>query len=211
MDEEQQTMTRGKASLTGAFVVSVALAWTGMASAEPLNVAALGAGYSAADAPLGSPTELRIDLRGEVPARCEVTPPSSLGRIRLNEAGEARGAFDIDCNTPFRLRVRSQNGGLASVQPLSGVAQRADYRLGVEVGTDKGRQDLGWCLSPELAPEAGGSCAFGSNANGGWSSGEATAINQSGVLRLRWEGQDAGPPRLGAYQDNIVIEVEVRS
>ncbi len=204
-------MIRGKASLTGALVASVGLAWTGAAWAEPLNAAALGAGYTAADAPLGAPTELRIDLRGEVPARCEVTPPTGIGHIRLNEAGEARGAFDIDCNTPFLLRVRSENGGLAAVRPLHGVAERADYRLAVELGTDQGRQDLGWCRSPELAPDAGGSCAFGAGANGGWSSGEATAIDQSGVLRLRWDGQDAGPPRLGAYQDNIVIEVEVRS
>ena len=206
------TLSLFPAKLTGALVASAALAWTGAAVAEPLDAAALGAGYSSADAPLGAPTELRIDLRGRVAARCEVTPPRDLGRIRLNEAGEARGAFGIDCNTPFLLRVRSENGGMASTHSLAGVAPLADYRLGVEVGTNGGRHDLGWCDSAQLTPDAGDGCAFGAaSPQGGWSSGDDIAIRKSGALRLRWDGQDDGAPRLGAYQDNIIIEVEVRS
>jgi len=206
------TMTLSLAKLTGALVASAGLAWTGAAVAEPFNAAALGAGYSSADAPLGAPTELRIDLRGQVSARCEVVPPTQLGSIKLNDAGEVSGTFGIDCNTPFILRVKSANGGMAAVQPLYGVAPMADYRLGVELGTDQGRQNLGWCASAELAPEAAGGCAFGSaGPKGGWSSGDAIAIRQSGEIHLRWDGQDDGAPRLGAYQDNIVIEVEVRS
>ena len=205
-------MSQSLAKLIGALVASAGLAWTGAAVAEPFNAAALGAGYSSADAPLGAPTELRIDLRGQVSARCEVVPPSALGRIQLNDAGEVSGAFGIDCNTPFILRVKSANGGMASVQPLYGVAPMADYQLGVEVGTDQGRRDLGWCASAELAPDAAGACAFGATSPlGGWSSGDAIAIRQSGEIHLRWDGQDDGAPRLGAYQDNIVIEVEVRS
>lgn len=206
------TMTQSLAKLTGALVASAGLAWTGVAAAEPLNAAALGAGYSAADAPLGAPTELRIDLRGQVAARCEVVPPAAMGRIRLSDAGQVSGSFGIDCNTPFILRIKSANGGMTAVQPLQGIAPRTDYRLGVEVGTNAGRQDLGWCASTELAPDAGGGCAFGAAGPlGGWSSGEAIAIRQSGEIHMRWDGQDSGAPRLGAYQDNIVIEVEVRS
>lgn len=206
------TLSLSLAKLTGALVASAGLAWTGAAMAEPLHDAALGAGYSSTDAPLGAPTELRIDLRGQVAARCEVVPPSQMGRIQLNDAGEVSGAFGIDCNTPFILRVKSANGGMAAVQPLYGVAAKADYRLGVEVGTSQGRQDLGWCASAELAPDAGGGCAFGAAAAlGGWSSGDTIAIRQSGEIHMRWDGQADGPPRLGAYQDSIVIEVEVRS
>lgn len=203
--------------LTGAVAVSAGLAWAGAAWAEPQDpgaptAMAPGAGYTADDAPLGAATELRIDLRGRVAARCEVTPPQDLGRILLNDAGEARGAFGIDCNTPFLLRVRSENGGMAAVQDLAGIAPKADYSLGVELGASDGRHDLGWCASADLAPDAAGTCAFGgSGAQAGWSSGEAIAIRQSGALRLRWDGQGQGAPRLGAYQDNIVIEVEVRS
>jgi hypothetical protein len=197
------------AKLTGALVAAAGLAWTGAAWAEPNY----GPGYTAFDAEVGPATELSIDLRGEVSARCELNAPDSLDRIRLNEAGETSSDFAIDCNTPFLLSVRSANGGLAAVDPRFGIAERTDYSLGVEVGTDQGRQDLGWCLSAELAPGASAGCAFGAAApDGGWSSGEATAINQTGALRLRWDGQDAADlPRLGIYQDNIIIEVEVRS
>lgn len=205
-------MSQSLIKLTGALVVSAGLAWAGAAWAEPQDPGAAGPGYTASDAPLGAATELRIDLRGQVPARCDVTPPHDLGRILLNDAGEARGAFGIDCNTPFLLRVRSQNGGMAAVQDLAGIAARADYSLGLEVGTSEGRRDLGWCASVDLTPEAGADCAFGASGPlAGWSSGEAIAIRQSGALRLRWDGQGEGAPRLGAYQDNIVIEVEVRS
>ena len=199
--------------LIGALAASIGLACAGAALADP-NAAAFGPGYTAADAPLGDPTELRIDLRGEVSARCEVAPPSGLGRMNLNEAGEVRGAFGIVCNTPFLLRVRSDAGGLASVGALAGVAQLADYELAVEVGTDAGRQDLGWCDAAALGPDAAGPCAYSAQAPlGGWSSGEAVAIRETGSLTLRWDGQrqDASAPRLGAYRDNIIIEVEVRS
>ena len=134
--------------------------------------------------------------------------------MNLNEAGEVRGAFGIDCNTPFLLRVRSDEGGLASVGSLAGVAQLADYELAVEVGTDAGRQNLGWCDAATLGPDGAGQCAFSAQAPlGGWSSGEAVAIRETGSLTLRWEGQreDDSAPRLGAYRDNIIIEVEVRS
>lgn len=205
-------MRAGFAILTG--VAVLALMGPGQAAAASLaeDPMGRGAGYTAFDAPLGAPTELRIDLRGRVAARCEVTPPRDLGRIRLNDAGEARGAFGIDCNTPFLLRVRSENGGMASTHSLAGVAPLADYRLGVELGTSGGRHDLGWCDSAQLTPDAGGGCAFGAaGPQGGWSSGDDISIRESGALRLRWDGQDEGAPRLGAYQDNIIIEVEVRS
>jgi len=206
------TMAHSLARLTGALVASAGLAWTGAAGAEPLNTAAPGTGYSAADAPLGAPTELRIDLRGQVAARCEVVPPTGMGRIRLSDAGRVSGAFGIDCNTPFILRIKSANGGLTAIQPLPGIAARTDYALGVEVGTSEGPRTLGWCASIDLAPDAGGSCAFSATAPlGGWSSGAAVAIRQSGEIHMRWDGQDSATPRLGAYQDNIVIEVEIRS
>ena len=48
-------MSQSLAKLIGALVASAGLAWTGAAVAEPFNAAALGAGYSSADAPLGAP------------------------------------------------------------------------------------------------------------------------------------------------------------
>lgn len=205
-------MTHPFNKLTGAFAATMLLGWAGSSfAAEP--VAALGAGYSAADAPLGAPVELQIDLRGQVAARCDLsTPPSFGGRMDFGQSGQAQSTFAIDCNTPFILRVTSRNGAFAGVDPAPGVAAETPYEVSVEVGTDAGRQNLGWCRADALAEQSSGACAFGAGSPaGGWSSGEATAIDQNGSIRLRWEDADDAAPRLGAYSDVIVIELEVRA
>lgn len=203
------------ASLIGALAAAALLAGSGAAFAETLpgaNALAMGAGYTAMDAPLGSPTELRIDLTGRVAARCElVAPPAAMQQLRLDRAGESRAAFAIDCNTPFNLKVRSSRGGFANARPTPGVEALAPYQVSVAVNTDAGRQDLGWCDAAALKAEESG-CAFAGAAGAqGWSSGDATAIDQTGELRLRWRGQDDETPLLGAYGDTITIELEVRS
>ena len=76
------------------------------ASAGEMSVAALGAGYTAHDAPLGLATELRIDLRGEVAARCRMAAAPMLGQqLDFNRQGQAQASFGLDCNAPFQLRV----------------------------------------------------------------------------------------------------------
>lgn len=209
-------MSQSLASLIGALAATTLLAGAGAASAETIgagNTAALGSGYTATDAPLGSPTELRIDLKGRVTARCElVTPPAPIGRLPLDRAGESQAAFAIDCNAPFILRVRSGEGGFASVDPTPGIETLMPYQVSVAVGTDAGRQDLGWCDAAALTNTAAAGCVFSpAAASRGWSSGDATAIDQTGALRLRWEEKTSGAPLLGAYRDTIIIELEVRS
>ena len=209
-------MSHLHASLIGALAATTMLAWSGAASAETSAVrplAALGSGYSADDAPLGAPTELRIDLQGRIAARCElITPPALAARLALGRAGSAQAAFSIDCNAPFRLRVRSRAGGFASVDPTPGIEALAPYEASVSVGTDAGPQELGWCDAAALTDAGAGGCDFSpSSGDHGWSSGEATAINQTGALRLRWTEAAADAPRLGDYRDTIVIELEVRS
>lgn len=193
-------------ALIGALIAVAAPATAAVAS-EP------GAGYTALDAPLGVPTELRIDLKGHVAARCDLTtPPAPVSSMALHRAGQRESAFEIDCNAPFTLRVRSSEGGFASVAPTPGVQGLMPYQVSVAVGTDAGRQDLGWCDAADLAPGAVSNCEFAPGAaSGGWSSGEETAIDRTGALRLRWDEQDEGAPRLGDYRDVIVIELEVRS
>ena len=62
----------------------------------------------------------------------------------------------------------------------------------------------------QLTEGGAGGCVYG--AGEGWSSGDDTAINRRGALRLRWDGQaKADTPALGRYNDTIVIELEVRS
>lgn len=208
-------MSQSLASLIGALAATAMLVAAGAVSAEPsgADAMAMGAGYTAFDAPLGSPTELRIDLKGRVAARCDLTtPPAPMSRMALDRAGEARSAFAIDCNAPFILRVRSGQGGFASVDPTPGIETLLPYQVAVAVGTDAGQQNLGWCDAADLAAAASGGCAYSAAAaSGGWSSGEATAIDQTGALRLRWDDKTTGAPLLGDYRDTIVIELEVRS
>ncbi len=182
----------------------------GAASAAGSDAAALGSGYTANDAPLGAPTELRIDVRGEVSPRCRMaSPPTLAERPDLTRAGEMRARFGLDCNTPFTLRVRSGEGGFSAEQPREGVVRVIPYEIAVAIDTDSGTNALGWCGADQLS-EQSGSCAFGSGE--GWSSGDATAINRTGTMQLRWAAPretDALP--LGRYRDTIVVELAVRS
>lgn len=207
-------MPRTLASLIGAFSATTVLAGAGVAFAEPAaHVGAVGAGYTSLDAPLGAPSELRIDLKGRVEARCDLVAPPVLGGVlSVQRAGQAEAGFKIDCNTPFILRVRSAEGGFASINPTPGIEPLAPYELSVAVNTDEGLQDLGWCAAAALTAEVQSGCGYAPGAAGrGWSSGDATAINQTGSVRLRWNETTNGAPLLGDYRDTIVIELEVRS
>lgn len=171
----------------------------------------LGAGYTAQDAPLGQPTDLRIDLRGEVSARCRMAaPPVISQQIDLTRPGDAEAKFGLDCNTPFSLRVRSGQGGFAAEEAINGVARQVPYEISVNVDTDSGANALGWCRAEDLLDQAAGACAYGTGT--GWSSGEATAINRNGTMRMRWSAPGEGDsPVLGRYRDTIVVELTVRS
>lgn len=202
---------RSLASLVGALAALSTLASAGAAFAE--DAMALGAGYTAFDAPLGAAAQIQIDLRGRVAARCDlVAPLSGFDNFDMNRAGQAQGVFAIDCNTPFILRVRSERGGFASDMDIPGVEVLTPYQVSVQVGTDDGRQNLGWCDAAALSPAGGESCIYAPTAaGGGWSSGDAIAIGQSGSLALRWRDPAGENARAGAYNDTIIIELAVRS
>jgi hypothetical protein len=202
------------ASLIGALAATTLLAGAGAVSAESLSDPTLvGAGFSSLDAPLGAPTELRIELKGTVAPRCDLTSPPALGEtLAVSQSGTTEAGFEIDCNTPFRLRVRSAHGGFANDHSTPGIQSLATYELGVSVRTDDGLQDLGWCEAAALTESMPSDCSYApASRGGGWSSGDATAINQSGTVRLRWDNRESETPLLGVYRDTIVIELEVRS
>lgn len=181
------------------------------ASAADASVSALGAGYTAHDAPLGDPTELRIDLRGEVPARCRMASPPVLGQqLDFNRAGDVEARFGLDCNAPFSLRVRSDEGAFVNDRPAEGIAPRVGYDVAIAVDTDAGPNTLGWCGADQLTDQPRGGCIFGTG--DGWSSGDATAIDRTGTMRLRWNAPGKGDdPVLGRYRDTIVVELAVRA
>ncbi|MCW0196762.1 hypothetical protein [Sphingopyxis sp.] len=181
------------------------------ASAADLGVAALGSGYTASDAPLGAPSELAVDLRGEVPARCRLASPPVLGqRLDFNRAGDVQARFGLDCNAPFQLRIRSGEGAFVTDHARQGIASRIAYDLSVDVDTDEGLSALGWCRADQLTDREAGGCAFGSG--DGWSSGDATAIDRTGTMRLRWSAPREGDePVYGRYRDTIIVELAVRA
>src|SRR5690606_485061 len=99
-----------------------------------------------------------------------------------------------------------------SAAPMPGYEALAPYELSVALRTDEGLHDLGWCDAAALTDAATGGCDYAPNsATRGWSSGDETAIDQTGTVRLRWEENKSGAPLLGDYRDTIVIELEVRS
>ncbi len=193
----------------------IAILLVGIVSAAPAlasdaSIAAIGTGYSATDTVLGAPTELQIDLRGEVHARCRMTaPPVFSDRIDFNHGGDSHARFGLDCNAPFLLSVRSGHGGFSSQVRLEGVAALIPYEVAVNVDTDSGMNALGWCPSAQLADDAGTQCAFGAQ---GWSSGDATAINRTASLNVRWRAPlEGAAPAFGEYRDTIIVDVAVQS
>jgi len=138
--------------------------------------------------------------------------PAGVGaKTRFQQDWRCGARFGLDCNTPFNLRVRSGDGGFASQDFYEGVARSIPYELSVDVDTDAGLNALGWCRSDQLVDDAnGGDCTFGMGA--GWSSGDNTAIDRTGMMRLRWKAPGVSEkPALGRYRDTIVIELTVRS
>ena len=180
------------------------------ACAADVDVAQIGPGYTEVGAALGPATELQIDLKGDVSARCRMASPPSAGkRLDFTSSGDVRSAFTLDCNTPFRLSVRSAQGGFAATEQHEGTASLIAYDMAIAVDTDAGMQALGWCSAEELSERAVGGCPF---AGRGWSSGDATAINKTGSLTVRWNAAREGEKvALGEYRDTIIIDVAVRS
>lgn len=189
-------------------VLATGMLWTQPASAGDVS------SYSPGEAPTGAPVELRIDLRGHVPARCEVTTqPRPITNMRLSQPGQEASDFSLDCNTPFVLRVRADHGGFVNPAPILGAASVVPYEVSVSLGTDRGRADLGWCDAADLTRDSSDAgCVFApASPDRGWSSGEATAMDQRGVMRLRWGGTArSGEALYGRYRDVIIVEVEVK-
>ncbi len=191
------------------FALSVLVAST--ACAEVSAASGSGSGYTALDAPLGSPVELEVEIVGSIAARCEMTSSALLvGDVDLKSSGETRADFGLNCNAPFTVQLRSQSGAFVNAAPPQGILDRAAYEVSVDVVTDNGRRELGWCDAEALAASAKAGCAF-SPQNGGWSSGEETAIGKSGTVRLRWNDNDRSAPLFGDYRDQITIELKVRA
>lgn len=175
----------------------------------------LSAGAAAASSPttiVGDPQTLTVDLTGQVPGRCGFsTPPADhpvLGNLAA--AGSLTLSFAVDCNTPFRVRAVSANGGLKTGSATAdGFTNLLDYSLRLQLATDAGGIDA-TCNADALVSAAGGCAYYGATAGEGLSSGQGVALNASGALKFGWT---TSPQRLvaGDYSDTLTIVVEARS
>jgi len=175
----------------------------------------LSAGAAAASSTttiVGDPQTLTVDVTGQVAGHCGFsTPPADhpvLGD--LSAAGSLTVSFAVNCNTPFRVRAASANGGLkTSSAAADGFANLLDYSLELQLGTDAGGLDA-TCNADALVSGAGGCAFYGASAGEGLSSGQGVSLNATGALKFDWT---TAPRRLvaGAYSDTLTIVVEARS
>lgn len=162
---------------------------------------------------------LQIDIEAQIGRRCGI---AALG-AKTNENGRIDQAtrisfnFTLDCNTPFKIGVAAQHGGLqlagttAPQQGNGGFATRKAYVAGLQFNTDQaGTIAAGECGSASLLA-AHATCRFyGAEPGSGLYSGRnITAIGREGELTVSWSGEDAESTRLaaGSYSETLTIIV----
>jgi hypothetical protein len=150
-----------------------------------------------------------------VPAHCgfKTTPPNSVSMQDLTAAGTLSESFTLDCNTPFRLRVSSQNGNLALQSPPANApaafGKSDPYQLEVKFSTDLGDVDE-TCASTALRSKAGGCDFYGDHSGQGVSSDKGVALGSQGALNISWTAPTTTLVA-GQYVDTLTIVVEPRA
>ena len=162
---------------------------------------------------------LQIDIEAKIGQRCGI---AALG-AKTNDSGRIDQAtriafnFTLDCNTPFKIGVAAQHGGLQLAgtttpqQGNGGFAYRKAYVAGLQFNTDQaGTIAAGECGSASLLA-VNATCRFyGAEPGSGLYSGKnVTAIGREGELTVSWSGEDADTTRLaaGVYQETLTIIV----
>jgi len=158
---------------------------------------------------------VEIALSATVTERCgfATTAPASVNvAADLEDAHSQSLALRIDCNTPFHVSARSEDGSLinrSASDDFSGYAFAKVYGVRLELETDAGRVSSGRCLSSALIE--GGDCVLAQP--GGLGSGDGVAIGRDATLTVDWPAQTTLGRRLAAgdYSDIITISIAARS
>jgi hypothetical protein len=163
---------------------------------------------------------LHIDVRARIATRCGFGDPprSPTGAPNLNVEQHIEIPFKLDCNTPFIIGVKSDNGALTSdLTPNgSGFAFTKPYKVELRIGTDGDPLTPDACDAATLTgkTKSEASCAFyGDRPGQGLSSGKRISTDQPSHLTVSWRGADPSAPRnvAGAYHDTITITVKARA
>ncbi|HLI67508.1 MAG TPA: hypothetical protein VKU90_14190 [Caulobacteraceae bacterium] len=163
--------------------------------------------------------KLTVDVKARIAARCGFRGDQDdhTGAQDLTVAHTLVIPFQLDCNTPFVIGVKSQHGAFAADRTPdgSGFAFTKAYRLSLDIGTNGQALTPAACDSTALtAPGApGAACAFyGAKPGQGLSSGKLISIDRPSSMSLSWDGQGAGPRNVaGRYSDTITITVSART
>lgn len=162
---------------------------------------------------------LQVDIEAKIGQRCGI---AALGAKtndggRIDQATRIAFNFSLDCNTPFKIGIAAEHGGLQLVgttarqQGKNGFSNRKAYVAGLQFDTDQaGTIAAGECGSASLLA-VNATCRFyGAEPGSGLYSGRnVTAIGREGELTVSWSGEDAESVRqaAGAYQETITIIV----
>lgn len=171
-------------------------------------VVAVGATPSAAEQPgavgLASPfdSDIRFEVAGVISPRCSVDQSArsaSFGQLVDPVAGGNRAAaIDLDlnfaCNSPFRVVMTSDNGGLQT-SARGGANFRDRISYSAVMSWDAGRRRTPACESHRMVRGAD-RCVFRTN---GGAAGPAT-------VKLAMDA-DATPLLAGAYSDRLVLRI----
>ncbi|MFJ6025707.1 hypothetical protein ACIQC9_14030 [Brevundimonas sp. NPDC092305] len=163
---------------------------------------------SALERPLPTPndrTDITYEVTGVISPRCAIDQEShqaSFGQILDQQTGgnvarQIDLSFSIDCNSPFQLRMESQNGGLSTDMQGAAVFRRLiPYQAALTV--DGRRRGLE-CTSTQMAASGRDGCNVKFTAERG-------ARNAAGALQLSLDASPA-PLLAGRYQDRIVVQI----
>lgn len=158
---------------------------------------------------------VEITMTATVSDRCGFAPGAALTLNASSDLEEAHSqilALRIDCNTPFAVSAKSEDGRLtnrSASDDLSGYAFDKVYGLSLDLDTDVGQVRSGRCLSTDLV--AGGNCVLARP--GGLGSGDGVAIDRDAILTVDWPAQSTLGRRLAAgdYSDIVTISIAARA
>jgi hypothetical protein len=161
--------------------------------------------------------QVSVQVEGEIKPYCGFQDGSSIGALTaddlvfdVNPQDESwskqsrKVALALSCNAPFRLAVRSSQGGLKNLdteaRSISGsFSNEIAYQLALSMTTDNAAEPLVLtCQSADLA---------GTDSLCGASSGSNAAIGRGagvGDVAITLFGSSGSPIR-GRYQDTIVL------
>ncbi|MEN5113257.1 hypothetical protein ABE453_04490 [Brevundimonas diminuta] len=156
---------------------------------------------------------VEIVVSATVAERCGFAPGSASAlnvAADLEDAHSQSLALRLDCNTPFQVTAKSEDGWLtnrSASDDLSGYAFSKVYGLSIELDTDAGKVRSGRCPSSTLVD--GGNCVLAQP--GGLGSGDGVAINRDATLTVDWPAQTSRRLAAGEYSDTITISIAARS